>query len=92
MAGPQEDWLLIEVDPNAHIYALKSSEGKFLRAVPPVEGKPAVFADADKLHDNEKWVIRPTTELVAEPEKSCRGGSAPVAAKVQNYTTHEKKF
>jgi hypothetical protein len=29
--------------------------------------------------------------LMAEPEKSCRGGSAPVAAKVQNYTTHEKK-
>jgi hypothetical protein len=29
---------------------------------------------------------------VAEPEKSCRGGSAPVAAKVQNYTTHEKKI
>jgi len=61
-AGHQEDWLLIEVDKNAHIYALKSSAGKFLKAVPPVKGKPAVFADEDKLHDNEKWVIEPTTE------------------------------
>lgn len=61
MAGPQEDWLLIEVDKSAHVYALKSCTHTFLRAVPPVEGKPAVFADADKLHDNEKWIIEPTT-------------------------------
>jgi hypothetical protein len=62
MAAHQEDWLLIEVDKNAHVYALKSSAGKFLRAVPPVAGKPTVFADGDKLHDDEKWTIQPTTE------------------------------
>ncbi len=40
----------------------------------------------------EKKVYLYTCNSVAEPEKSCRGGSAPVAAKVQNYTTHEKKI
>jgi hypothetical protein len=60
-AGHQEDWILIELDKNAHIYALKSCTGKFLRAVPPAAGKSAVFADEDKLNDNEKWVIEPTT-------------------------------
>jgi hypothetical protein len=41
---------------------------------------------------NRKSIIILNRKVEAEPEKSCRGGSAPVAAKVQNYTTHEKKI
>ena len=59
-AGPKEDWLLIEVDEQAHIYALKSHKGTFLRAVPPAEDEPAVFADGHELHSSAKWIIEPT--------------------------------
>lgn len=59
-AGPAEDWVLIEVDKQANVYALKSHRGMFLMAVPPVDEQPSVFADANQMDDSVMWTIEPT--------------------------------
>jgi len=58
-ADLNECWHIEKVD---QYYALKSANGKYLSAIPPVAGKDAVLATSDTVTDAEKWAIEPTTE------------------------------